>query len=306
MRPPGHDRPCRRGWSAGHAGPGLVLARGRRAASSAASSCASRPCCPWTGPAVARDLLLTADGPDQGLEGGRAKIPASPQMRSAPKRSASRRSGQAASLPVPPNWRVTCGSSIARAGGNSCRRTWPPFRRDQASRRAGPPQPWVLPRSLRRARRSLHIVGGRTPESAPACWRWVSGHPRSEKGVSVYEQNLVAAKRASRRLDEHGRRLERFSNQPTSYAWRRSGGYPRVGAWPPAGNATAAPGGRHLSLPGDLGSYSTVSPSHRVVTSSATTDGTGGLTDAVALLALASRTLDETPHLITARERPGS
>jgi hypothetical protein len=58
-------------------------------------------------------------------------------------------------------------------------------------------------------------------------------------------------------------------------------------------------------FPADLGSYSTVGPSHRVVTSSATTDGTGGLTDAVALLALASRTLDETPHLVTAREGPG-
>jgi hypothetical protein len=58
-------------------------------------------------------------------------------------------------------------------------------------------------------------------------------------------------------------------------------------------------------VPADLGS-STVGPSPRVVTSSPTTDGTGGLTDAVALLALASRTLDETPHLVTARERPGS
>ena len=59
-------------------------------------------------------------------------------------------------------------------------------------------------------------------------------------------------------------------------------------------------------VPADLGS-STDGPSHRVVTSSPTTDGTaGGLTDAVALLALASRTLDETPHLVTARERPGS
>jgi uncharacterized sodium:solute symporter family permease YidK len=37
--------------------------------------------------------------------------------------------------------------------------------------------------------------------------------------VSVYEQNLAAAKRASRRLDEHGRRLERFSNQPTRADW---------------------------------------------------------------------------------------
>ena len=59
-------------------------------------------------------------------------------------------------------------------------------------------------------------------------------------------------------------------------------------------------------VPADLSSYSTDGPSHRVVTSSPTTDGTGGLTDAVALLALASRTLDETPHLVAARERPGS
>ena len=58
-------------------------------------------------------------------------------------------------------------------------------------------------------------------------------------------------------------------------------------------------------VPADLGS-STVGPSPRVVTSSATTDGTGGLTDAVELLAHASRTLDETPHLVTARKRPGS
>ena len=58
-------------------------------------------------------------------------------------------------------------------------------------------------------------------------------------------------------------------------------------------------------VPADLGS-STVGPSPRVVTSSPTTDGTGALTDAVALLALASRTLDETPHLVTARKRPGS
>jgi hypothetical protein len=59
-------------------------------------------------------------------------------------------------------------------------------------------------------------------------------------------------------------------------------------------------------VPADLGSYSTVGPSHRVVTSSPTTDGSRDLTDAVALLALASRTLDETPHLVTAKERPGS
>jgi hypothetical protein len=48
-------------------------------------------------------------------------------------------------------------------------------------------------------------------------------------------------------------------------------------------------------FPADLGSSSTVGPSPRIVTSSATTDGTGGLTDAVELLAHASRTLDETP-----------
>jgi len=59
-------------------------------------------------------------------------------------------------------------------------------------------------------------------------------------------------------------------------------------------------------FPADLGSSSTVGLSPRVVTSSATTDGTGGLTDAVALLAHASRTLDETPHLVTARKRSGS
>lgn len=59
-------------------------------------------------------------------------------------------------------------------------------------------------------------------------------------------------------------------------------------------------------FPADLGSSSTVGPSPRVVTSSATTDGTGGLTDAVELLAHASRTLDETPCLVTARKRPGS
>jgi hypothetical protein len=59
-------------------------------------------------------------------------------------------------------------------------------------------------------------------------------------------------------------------------------------------------------FPADLGSSPTVGPSSRVVTSSATTDGTGGLTDAVELLAHASRTLDETPCLVTARKRPGS
>ena len=59
-------------------------------------------------------------------------------------------------------------------------------------------------------------------------------------------------------------------------------------------------------VPADLGSSSTVGPSTRVVTSSATTDGSRGLTDAVELLAHASRTLDEIPHVVTARKRPGS
>jgi hypothetical protein len=59
-------------------------------------------------------------------------------------------------------------------------------------------------------------------------------------------------------------------------------------------------------FPADLDSSSTVSPSTRVITSSATTDGTRDLTAAVALLAHASRTLDETPHLVTARKRPGA
>jgi hypothetical protein len=58
--------------------------------------------------------------------------------------------------------------------------------------------------------------------------------------------------------------------------------------------------------PADLGPSSTIGPSPRIVTSSATTDGTGDLTDAMELLAHASRILDETPHLITARNRPGS
>jgi len=59
-------------------------------------------------------------------------------------------------------------------------------------------------------------------------------------------------------------------------------------------------------FPADLGSSSTFGPSTRVVTSSATTDGSRGLTDAVELLARASRTLDEIPHVVTARKRPGS
>jgi hypothetical protein len=51
-------------------------------------------------------------------------------------------------------------------------------------------------------------------------------------------------------------------------------------------------------FPADLGSSSTVGPSPCIVTSSAITDGTGGLTDAVELLAHASRTLDQTAHLV--------
>jgi hypothetical protein len=59
-------------------------------------------------------------------------------------------------------------------------------------------------------------------------------------------------------------------------------------------------------VPADLGSSSTVGLSTHVVASPAIPSGTGGLTEAVALLAHASRTLDETPHLVTARKRPGS
>jgi hypothetical protein len=33
--------------------------------------------------------------------------------------------------------------------------------------------------------------------------------------VSLYEQNLAAAKRASTRLAEYGPKLEQFSDQPT-------------------------------------------------------------------------------------------
>jgi hypothetical protein len=55
-------------------------------------------------------------------------------------------------------------------------------------------------------------------------------------------------------------------------------------------------------VPADLGpSSSTVGPFPRV-TSSATTDGSRDLTDAQDLLAHASRTLDETSHLVTARK----
>ena len=49
-------------------------------------------------------------------------------------------------------------------------------------------------------------------------------------------------------------------------------------------------------VPADLGSPSLVGPSTDVITRSATTDGTGGLTAAVELLAQASRTLRETPR----------
>jgi hypothetical protein len=58
-------------------------------------------------------------------------------------------------------------------------------------------------------------------------------------------------------------------------------------------------------VPADLGSSSTVGPSAAVVTRSATTDGSRGLTDARELLARATRTLDETSDPVTAR-RPGS
>jgi hypothetical protein len=58
-------------------------------------------------------------------------------------------------------------------------------------------------------------------------------------------------------------------------------------------------------FPADLGSSSTVGLSPRVVMGSATTDGSRGLTDAVELLAHASRTLDETSQLVMARKRPG-
>ena len=57
-------------------------------------------------------------------------------------------------------------------------------------------------------------------------------------------------------------------------------------------------------VPADLGS-STVGPSPRVVTSSPATDGSRDLTNARELLAHASRTLDETSHIVTARS-PGS
>src|SRR4029450_1622816 len=124
-------------------------------------------------------------------------------------------------------------SSIARADGNgswgtwtSCPGTWTPCPRSQPSR-AEPPQPWVLPRSLRRARQSLPIVGGRTREiTQPAGIRCLGSSSATRQGVSVYEQNPAAAKRASRRLDEYGRRLERLSNQPTRGARRLSGDYP--------------------------------------------------------------------------------
>jgi hypothetical protein len=54
-------------------------------------------------------------------------------------------------------------------------------------------------------------------------------------------------------------------------------------------------------VPADLGSSPTIGPSTRVVTSTATPDGTGGLAEAVELLAHASRTLDETPRQVSGR-----
>jgi hypothetical protein len=57
-------------------------------------------------------------------------------------------------------------------------------------------------------------------------------------------------------------------------------------------------------VPADLGS-STVGPSPRVVTSSPATDRSRDLTDARELLAHASRTLDETSHIVMGR-RPAS
>lgn len=59
-------------------------------------------------------------------------------------------------------------------------------------------------------------------------------------------------------------------------------------------------------VPADFGLSPPAGPSTRVVTSSASTDGTGDLTDAVELLAQASRTLDETPRPVTTRMTPGS
>jgi hypothetical protein len=57
-------------------------------------------------------------------------------------------------------------------------------------------------------------------------------------------------------------------------------------------------------VPADLGS-STVGPFPGVVTGSAAMDGSRDLTDARELLAHASRTLDETSHIVTSR-RPES
>jgi hypothetical protein len=60
-------------------------------------------------------------------------------------------------------------------------------------------------------------------------------------------------------------------------------------------------------VPADLAPSSTVGPFPRVVTGSAAMDGSRDLTDARELLAHASRTPDETSHLVTARNghRPG-
>jgi hypothetical protein len=59
-------------------------------------------------------------------------------------------------------------------------------------------------------------------------------------------------------------------------------------------------------VPADPGPPSTVGPSSGVVTRFATTGRSRDLTDARELLAHASRTLDDTSHLVTARKRPGA
>jgi hypothetical protein len=59
-------------------------------------------------------------------------------------------------------------------------------------------------------------------------------------------------------------------------------------------------------VPADLGLSSTVGSSSRVVTRPTATNGSRDLTHARELLAHATRTLDETSHLGTARTKPGS
>jgi hypothetical protein len=58
-------------------------------------------------------------------------------------------------------------------------------------------------------------------------------------------------------------------------------------------------------VPADLAPSSTVGPFPGVVTGSAAMDGSRDLTDAQELLGHASRTLDETSHIVTSR-RPES